>query len=73
MKIRTNKIAPLALTVALAFGVAACEDAGEGLDAVEEEVSDEDVSQDTEETVEEPAEELEEEVEQDGSETDTEE
>lgn len=45
MRIRTSTLAPIAISAALAFGVAACEDAGEGLDAVEEEVSDEDLTE----------------------------
>lgn len=31
MKIRTNRIAPLALATALAFGAVACDDTGEGV------------------------------------------
>ena len=64
MKFRTNKIAPLALSVALAFGVAACENTVDGMqqDAEDAEQEIEEGAEDAEEEMEDAEQEMEEEV-----------
>lgn len=63
MKIR-NRIAPLALSAALAFGVAACDDTADGVaeDTEEMEQDAEDMEEDAEAEMEEGTDEMEEEM-----------
>lgn len=69
MNIMKNKVAPLALTVALAFGVGACENTEEGIEQdtqdAEEEL--EEGEQELEEDAEEGADELEEETDEEAT------